>query len=802
MLGRVEVFLRYLKRILSRSEWAIRLLRLSKSELPASRPGLVMVQIDGLSMTQFNRALRKKHLPFLEELLSKERYILRSFYSGLPSNTPAVQAELFYGIKGVVPAFSFLDRQSGRTVKMLDMAFVEEFEKRLKAQSPGLLEQGSSYSDIYTGGASESHCCWSRMGWEGVLWAVNPLVFPFLVLLYIDIFVRTVILVFVELFLAIVECMRGTLKGRLFFRELELVWQRSLVCVFLREFITAGACIDIMRGVPVIHLNFLGYDEQAHGRGPSSGFAHWSLRGIDDAIKRIYRVMNESPRRPYDLWVYSDHGQSKTTPYFVKYGRTIEEAVQELFSGASIQADNSMKVRRETTQSRVSILDQRKKKPASKAQAPLSAAGSPSVIVTAMGPLGHIYVKKTLTVEELHFYAKKLVSQIKVPLVLTKEANRLLAWTPRGSFIFPDEAEKILGKDHPFLEEIKEDLLRVCFHPDAGEFVIAGWCEGEEAISFPLEYGAHAGMSVEETHAFALLPLDAPIETPATTDYLRPLDLRKGVQHFLNSRSQVPFNLFGRGLSSKSLTLMSYNVHGCAGMDGQISTERIARVIARYNPDIIALQELDVGRQRSGRTDQVEMIARKLEMKYHFNPAFRWKDEQYGNAILSRYPMALIKSGSLPQLPDKRGGREPRGALWVAVEFGGKKMQVLNTHLSLWPRERSLQADALLSEEWLQHPDCQGPVVLCGDFNAFPGTTVHRKICHKLYDSQAAKPGHRPRSTWFGHYPVGRIDYVFVNNDLQVLSNTVPRTNLEKTASDHLPLITELDFSFVEDSHV
>ena len=93
-----------------------------------------MVQIDGLSMTQFNRGLQKGNLPFLQGLLSKEHYILRSFYSGLPSNTPAVQAELFYGVKGCVPAFHFFDRQTGRPAKMLDTAFVEEFEKRLKAK--------------------------------------------------------------------------------------------------------------------------------------------------------------------------------------------------------------------------------------------------------------------------------------------------------------------------------------------------------------------------------------------------------------------------------------------------------------------------------------------------------------------------------------------------------------------------------------------------------------------------------------------------------------------------------------------
>jgi endonuclease/exonuclease/phosphatase family metal-dependent hydrolase len=793
MISRIEVFLRRLRRIFSRSEWTIHLLRLSTLKQPTTEPGLVMVQIDGLSMTQFNRGLQQRNLPFLQGLLSKERYVQRSFYSGLPSNTPAVQAELFYGVKGCVPAFHFFDRQLGRTAKMNDSAYVEEFEKRLKSKGAGLLAGGSSYSNIYTGSSKESHCCWSKMGWDGLWWAVNPLVFPFLVILYIDIFVRTLVLVLIELFLAIIECMRGTLKGRLFFRELEMVLLRSLVCVLLREFITAGVCIDIMRGLPVIHLNFLGYDEQAHGRGPSSSFAHWSLRGIDDSIKRIHNVIKESPLRHYDLWVYSDHGQSKTIPYFVKYGRTIEEAVQELF-GNAVQAEDSLKTRHEATKSRVSLL--RNKKNTSSLSEPASSTDivQPAVIVTAMGPLGHIYVNKDLNIEDLHFYAKKLVSLLKIPLVLTKEGPKILAWTPRGCFIFPDEIQKIFGAQHPFLEELKEDLLRVCLHPDAGEFVIAGWCDGVEAISFPLEYGAHASMGPEETHGFVLLPMDAPVDIADNKNYMRPMDLRHTAQHFLNKETLGPLVLSNHGADSKTLTLMSYNVHGCTGMDGNMATQRIARVIARYNPDIIALQELDVGRLRSGKIDQAEMIARKLEMKYHFHPAFRWKDEQYGNAILSRYPMALIKSGALPKLEAKGQRHESRGVLWVSVEFEGKKIQVLNTHLSLSPRERDLQVDALLSQEWLQHPDCRGPVILCGDFNSLPRSSVYRKICHKLYDSQAVLAGHRPRSTWFGHYPVSRIDYVFINSNFHVQSITVPRTELEKVASDHLPLITELDF--------
>ncbi|MDE2223283.1 MAG: endonuclease/exonuclease/phosphatase family protein [Candidatus Omnitrophica bacterium] len=750
-----------LKAIFSRSEWAIRLLRLTRLKQHAAEGGLVIIQIDGLSMTQFSRALQKGNLLFLQHLISRQRYVLRPFYSGLPSNTPGVQGELFYGIKGCVPAFHFYDRQTGRPVKMLDTAFVAKFEDRIKGRGEGLLEGGSAYCDMFTGGAKESHCCRSNIGWDGILWAANPLVLPFLLLLYSDVVVRIVFLVFVEIFIASFECARGILAGRMLLAEMQQIWQRSLVGVMLREFITAGVCMDIRRGLPVIHLNFLGYDEQAHGRGPSSAFAHWSLRGIDDAIRRIHHVMRESPWRHYDLWIYSDHGQAKTKPYIIRYGCTLEEAVEELFS-----------------------------------QSRLPDAQKPSVTTTAMGPLGHIYLSKPVSSDDIHFYARKLVSQVKIPLVLTRQGVKPLAWTSRGCFVFPDETDKIFGSDHPFLKDIKEDLLRLCMHPDSGEFIIAGWCQGEDAMSFPVEYGAHAGAGPEETNAFVLLPMDAPVKTLDDRNYLRPLDLRQAVRHFLHKGiwGASPRALY-EDVDSRTLTLMSYNVHGCAGMDGRISTERISRVITRYNPDIIALQELDVGRSRSGRADQAEMIARKLEMKYHFHPVFRWKDEQYGNAILSRYPMALIKSGPLPGLGSKKRQYEPRGVLWMAVEFKGRKIQVLNTHLSVWPRERGLQVEALLSREWLQHADCKGPVILCGDFNSLPRSVVYRKICYRLYDSQMVLAGHRPRSTWSGYYPIGRIDYIFVTADFQVNSILVPRTDLEKVSSDHLPLIAQIDFA-------
>lgn len=786
MIGRIEGFLRSIRQTLSRSDWTIRLLKLSKLEKPSPDPGLVMVQIDGLSSTQVHKALQKGRVPFLAGLLTRERYILHQFYSGLPSNTPSVQGEIFFGVKGCIPSFSFVDRQTNQMVKMLDSSYVEKFEERLKLQGEGLLKGGSSYSNMYTGGAQEAHFCFAQLGWSGVIHASRPWVLPFLFILYLDIFLRTFFLLIIEFFIALFECIRGTLKGRIFSEELRFVWLRVLVCVFLRELIVAGACIDIMRGLPIIHLNFLGYDEQAHCRGPSSAYAHWALQGIDDAIKRINHVIGQTPYRQYDLWVYSDHGQETTTPYLIKHKSTLEDSVQKLF-GSKVLPKLDIH-RHGRSDSRVKLL-RRKKYPLPSVSEDLSN----DIIVMAMGPLGQIYVKKKLSAQETDFFAQQLVVELKIPLVLIRhQEQKVKAFTKNGTFILPEQAGDILGNDHPFLEDMKEDIIHMCWHPNAGEFTLAGWSKGDEAISFPLEYGAHAGMCVEETRAFALLPMDAPLKYHHKT-YLRPMDLREAVLKHLNKEKAKLQFTSTHATTSKTLRIMSYNVHGCMGMDGHISPDRIARVIARHNPDVIALQELDVLRKRSQGIDQAHKIAQYLEMKHHFHPAFCQEEGQYGNAILSRFPLTVIKMQALPQLKDDKK-YEPRGAMAVSLRFQDTEVLVINTHLSMWPSERKIQIEDLMSEKWLV--DLRKPVILCGDFNAMPGSLVYKKVCEKLKDSQRILTGHRPFGTWCGRYPLSQIDHVFVTPQFKVNTILVPRTSLDQIASDHLPLIVDVAFIF------
>src|SRR5579859_986825 len=137
--------------------------------------------------------------------------------------------------------------------------------------------------------------------------------------------------------------------------------------------------------------------------------------------------------------------------------------------------------------------------------------------------------------------------------------------------------------------------------------------------------------------------------------------------------------------------IVTYNVHRCVGNDRRLDVARIAEVLARLEPDIVALQELDVGRARTGGVDQAHEIARRLDMACHFNAAVTVLEERYGDAILTRYPERLVKVGPLPGHPGIRA-LEARGALWVEAMVEGAPVQIINTHLGLVPKEQQLQA--------------------------------------------------------------------------------------------------------------
>jgi endonuclease/exonuclease/phosphatase family metal-dependent hydrolase len=803
MIYRLEKMFRKVRRSLSRSEWLIRVLGLEKQDKTNTKPGLVIIQIDGLSHSQFQAALKHKRLPFLQKLLKNEHYHLHDLYSGTPSTTPAVQAELFYGVKTAVPAFSFKSQNSGKVVQMNRYQAAFDVEQRLKEQGEPLLTGGSSYSNIYQGGALEANFCSSSLGWSSVTNMANPFAIGIFILLNLYSFIRVFVLMVLEFLLAIVDFFRGIIARRDLFRELQFVVTRVAISILLRELVTIGAKLDVARGLPIIHLNFLGYDEQSHRRGPSSMFAHWTLKGIDDAIGRIWRTAQSSALQEYDVWIYSDHGQQETIPYARVHGITVEEAINRVFvshlnqsafvgntqnSVFGIQYLRAKYLGGGRLQKFLSSHQDGKYSPVTINEK------TNCLVVTAMGPMGSIYSAVALSSEKRDEIAVALIKEANIPLVFVSlSTSQVKVWNDNGEYLLPRDAAKIFGEQHPFLQQVTADIIRLCQHPEAGDLMISGWSVDKPYITFSQENGSHGGPGPEETHAFALLPSDTALPV-LNSESLRPLDLYHSAQHKLVRKELATQNNMLKQThktTSKSIRILTYNVHSCIGMDGKLSPQRIARIIAQYQPDVVALQELDVGRRRTDNVHQAKIISEYLAMEYHFHPAIHIEEERYGNAILTHLPVKLIKSGILPMLPTKPW-LEPRGVIWVAIEAYGQRFNLLNTHLGLRPAERTIQAKALLGDDWLANANCTGAVVICGDFNSLPNSAVHKRFSRHLNDMQILHENHRPKKTFGGRFPSARIDHIFGNSMVNVKHVEVPRTQLTRNASDHLPLIVDI----------
>jgi endonuclease/exonuclease/phosphatase family metal-dependent hydrolase len=236
---------------------------------------------------------------------------------------------------------------------------------------------------------------------------------------------------------------------------------------------------------------------------------------------------------------------------------------------------------------------------------------------------------------------------------------------------------------------------------------------------------------------------------------------------------------------TQHLKVLTYNVHSCRGRGARPDPGRIADVIASAEPDIAALQELDVGRSRTGGIDQAHAIAERLRLNAHFHPAFHVEEEKYGDAILTGFPSRLVKSGPLPSLG------EPRGAIWIEIEWGGERVQVFNTHFGLRRRERMIQAETLAGKEWLGSPACaETPAILAGDFNAVPRSRAYRILAEGLSRHVLTIPA---RATFPARLPILRLDHVFTNSWARVISYRVVDTPLARSASDHLPLLATIE---------
>ncbi len=226
------------------------------------------------------------------------------------------------------------------------------------------------------------------------------------------------------------------------------------------------------------------------------------------------------------------------------------------------------------------------------------------------------------------------------------------------------------------------------------------------------------------------------------------------------------------------ITIMSYNIHHGEGTDGVFDLQRIADLILEHEPDVVALQEVDVGTYRSSRVDQARRLADLTGMEVVFGEFMEYDGGTYGMAILSRLRLLESYNHRLPR------GPESRTALTVKVRMpNGQPLWVSGIHFYRTEQERLAQAQRLL--RILANETA--PVILVGDFNSRLGDPVMERVEEEF--SVPRKFG--PPNTFPSDLPDREIDFVvyrpgdsFTLLDYRVLDVPV--------ISDHRPVLARL----------
>ena len=216
-------------------------------------------------------------------------------------------------------------------------------------------------------------------------------------------------------------------------------------------------------------------------------------------------------------------------------------------------------------------------------------------------------------------------------------------------------------------------------------------------------------------------------------------------------------------------------------MDSKRSIARIAEVILEAKVQIVCLQEVHRFLPQSMLINQAKWLAKHLGMKYVFQKNFSIGLAGLGNAILSSFDIISHCSHSLTS----RG--ETRGLLEVQLQTPKGKLTVYCTHLGLDAQERLVQVGEIAAVI----NAANGAKVLCGDMNEVISASAVSKLLAST-DFADTLPNGFP--TYPSDSPTHRIDFVFCNPLVRVVSTQTLETN----ASDHLPVIVEMDIAAVQ----
>ncbi|HET9983181.1 MAG TPA: alkaline phosphatase family protein [Longimicrobiales bacterium] len=539
-----------------------------------SRRGFVVIQIDALAHEDLERALRRGWMPNLRRLLEKHGWELRRYPAGLPSATPAAQAAIFYGTKERIPAFRFYEKADRRVVIGSQPSSMQYIRDRLPAE--GVLVGGSSYVNLYDGGAARAVFTLSDRKRQTLLGKMGGGRLALLLLLHPLRMVRMVVASVWTYLLEERDRLVSQVRGRSTWYWWYLPFMHIGTNVVLRELQTLTVLLDIYTGVPSIYTTYNLYDEFAHHFGPSSRTALKNLKYLDGRIGEILRMLSRLPGRPYDLFILSDHGQTPSVPYRVRYGETLGDTILAAVrhgvtaiatvGGYAPSGEGLELLVRELEQ-----VSETSSKPARHVGLRLSrwlrshyklfplvaetvrVSPRDQLVVTYSSSLAHVYwtePARPLGFDEIRADPQRralyyfLVAHRGIGPVVTRMLDGAHVETPAGrALLAADGAYEVLEGADPLDGYATGDverraLLDLVRMPNAGDLVLIGAYDPatDRCVCFDDQVGAHGGLGGRQFWPFLMT---APGVVPEDYELRDPLDLHPLLARYRAGRGRV-----------------------------------------------------------------------------------------------------------------------------------------------------------------------------------------------------------------------------------------------------------------------
>jgi hypothetical protein len=464
---------------------------------PGTEPGVLMVQLDGVSEPVLRWAVRAGNLPTIGHWLRSGSHTMRGWHTGLPSTTPASQAGILHGASRQVPGFRWFEKDTGKLMVSNRPRDAAVIEPRL-SDGRGLLRDGGvSIGNVFSGDAminllTVSHAAFpgrSARGWAAFM--ASPYGFT-----------RAIVLgvgeVFTELHQARLQ-RRRNLVPRVSRSGAFLALRPA--SMLLRDVNVSLIAEQMARGAPSIYCDLVDYDEVAHHAGPARPESMRQLESLDRMLGVLERLAPEAARR-YHLVVLSDHGQSQGATFRQRYGETLEELVDR-FSAPDVADAPTSNAEEEATR---------------EPNFPVSPVAP--LLVVASGNLALIYLTRCaerLTRAEIDRAYPKLISGLAahpgVGLVIVDDEDGPVALGSAGTHRLRDGSVEGVDPLLPYGPHARHDLLRHQEAAHVGDLVLISCVDPvtHEVAAFEELVGSHGGLGGWQTDAVLVHPTEWPV---------------------------------------------------------------------------------------------------------------------------------------------------------------------------------------------------------------------------------------------------------------------------------------------------